>query len=189
MAGLYVLPMAAMTAICAPLAGRIVGSRGTRLPLVIAGVCITVAGVLLTHLENGSSAALLVSAYLIFGLGFGMVNAPITTSTLSGMPRAQAGVAAGVASTSRQIGSSLGVAVLGSVTVSALDGSFRHGFATASHAAWWVMVGCGVAIFGLGLLVSGKWAHRTAMRTAALLPESAEPDESGRPDLQAARSE
>jgi EmrB/QacA subfamily drug resistance transporter len=189
-AGLYLLPMAAMTAIGAPIAGRIVGSRGTRLPLIIAGVFITAAGVLLTHLENGTSTAQLLLTYLILGTGFGMVNAPITNSTVSGMPRSQAGVAAGVASTSRQIGSSLGVAVIGSVTVTALHGPFRDNFAAASHAGWWIMTGCGVAILGLGLLVSGRWAHETARRTAALLPEEdSESDQPDRTDLQASRSD
>jgi EmrB/QacA subfamily drug resistance transporter len=175
MAGLYVLPMAVMTALFAPISGRIVGSRGTRPPLIVAGVGITVAGVLLAHVANGTSASLLVPAYLIFGIGFGMVNPPITNSTVSGMPRSQSGVAAGVASTSRQIGSSLGVAVIGSVTVSALHGPFRQDFATASHVGWWIMTGCGVAVLGVGLLISGRWAHDTALRTAALLPEDAVP--------------
>ncbi len=190
MAGLYVLPMAAMAAIGAPISGRIVGSRGTRLPLIAAGLFITAAGLLLTRLENGTSAVQLLLTYLIFGIGFGVVNAPITNSTVSGMPRSQAGVAAGVASTSRQIGSSLGVAVIGAVTVSALHGPFRNDFAVASHVGWWVMTGCGVAVLSLGLLVSGRWAHETARRTAALLPEDGpvanEPDSA---DLQPARSE
>ncbi len=113
-------------------------------------------------------------AYLLFGLGFGMVNAPITNSTVSGMPRTQAGVAAGVASTSRQIGSSLGVAVIGSAAVSMLHGSFRQDFATASHAGWWILVGCGVLVFLLGLVVSGQWALRTAQRTAQRLGHAPE---------------
>jgi hypothetical protein len=46
-----------------------------------------------------------------------MINAPITNTAVSGMPLAQAGVAAGVASTCRQVGSALGVAVLGSLSV------------------------------------------------------------------------
>jgi len=189
-AGLYLLPMAAMTAVGAPIAGRIIGSRGTRLPLIAAGAGITVAGLLLTHLENGTPTALLLLTYLILGIGFGMVNAPITNSTVSGMPRSQAGVAGGVASTSRQIGSSLGVAIIGSVTVTALHGPFRENFAAASHVGWWIMTGCGVAILALGLLVSGHWAHETARRTAALLPEAGpEANPSDRTDLETARSE
>jgi EmrB/QacA subfamily drug resistance transporter len=190
LAGVYFLPMAAMTGISAPIAGRIVGSRGTRLPLIVAGGCIAVAGYLLTHLEYGTSTGRLVLTYLILGIGFGMVNAPITNSTISGMPRSQAGVAGGVASTSRQIGSSLGVAVIGSVTVTALHGPFRENFAAASHCGWWIVTGCGVAILALGLLVSGRWAQQTARRTATLLPEESSAAEAvGRTDLEAARSE
>jgi EmrB/QacA subfamily drug resistance transporter len=173
-AGVYTLPMAAMTAICSPLSGRLVGSRGTRPSLVVAGLGITAAGLILTHLETGTASIVLITAYLLFGLGFGMVNAPITNSTVSGMPRSQAGVAAGVASTSRQIGASLGVAVVGSATITALHGPFRQGFANASHAGWWIMTGCGLAVLGLGLLVSGRWARETARRTASRLMPAAD---------------
>ncbi len=165
-AGLFMLPMAAMTAICSPLSGRIVGSRGPRLPLLGAGVALIVSAVTLTRLTASTSTLSLVVSYLLFGLGFGLVNAPITNTAMAGMPLAQAGVAAAVASTSRQVGSSLGVAVIGSVVVSALAGPLRTGFATASHAGWWVMVGCGALVLGLGLLTTGAWARRTAERVA-----------------------
>ena len=168
--GLYTLPMAAMTAVCSPLSGRLVGSRGTRASLIVAGLGIGAAGLILVHVATTTPTIVLVTSYLSFGLGFGMVNAPITNSTVSGMPRSQAGVAAGVASTSRQIGSSIGVAVIGSVAISALHGPFRQNFASASHVGWWIVTGCGVAILGLGLLVSGPWARakpRAAPRTSS----------------------
>jgi len=168
-AGVYTLPMAAMTAIFSPLSGRLVATRGTRLPLVLAGAGITAAGLLLAQLTTDTATAVLIASYLLFGIGFGLVNAPVTNSTVSGMPRAQAGVAAGVASTSRQVGSSLGVAVIGSATISALHGTFRLHFADASHAGWWIVVGCGVAVLALGLLVSGQWSAGTARRTAERL--------------------
>jgi EmrB/QacA subfamily drug resistance transporter len=175
LAGVYTLPMAAMTAIGSPLSGRLVGSRGTRPSLIVAGLGIAVAGLILTHVTTGTATIVLIAAYVLFGLGFGMVNAPITNSTVSGMPRSQAGVAAGIASTSRQVGSSLGVAVIGSATISALHGPFRLGFASASHVGWWIVTGCGVAVLGLGLLVSGAWARETARRTASrLMPATAD---------------
>jgi EmrB/QacA subfamily drug resistance transporter len=169
LAGVYTLPMAAMTAICSPLSGRLVASRGARPSLVVAGLGITGAGLMLTHLTSSTATVLLVVSYLLFGIGFGMVNAPITNSTVSGMPRTQAGVAAGVASTSRQIGSSLGVAVIGSATISMLHGPFKTHFAAASHAGWWILTGCGFLVLVLGLLVSGQWARGTARRTAERL--------------------
>jgi len=175
LAGVYTLPMAAMTAITSPLSGRLVGSRGTRPSLMVAGLGITAAGFILTHVTASTETIVLVIAYIAFGIGFGAVNAPITNSTVSGMPLAQAGVAAGVASTSRQVGSSLGVAVIGSATISALHGPFRLGFASASHVGWWIVTGCGVAVLGIGLPVSGAWARETARRTASRLMPAGTP--------------
>jgi hypothetical protein len=96
-----------------------------------------------------------------------MVNAPITQAAVSGMPFSQAGVASGIASTSRQIGTSLGVAVTGSILAANLHGPLRTGFVPASHADWLLLTGCGAAIMILALVTNGKWAARTAARTAA----------------------
>ena len=175
LAGVFTLPVAAMTVVCSPLSGRLVGSRGARPSLIVAGMGISAAGLVLTQVTAGTATIVLVIAYLAFGIGVGMVNAPITNSTVSGMPLSQAGVAAGVASTSRQVGVSLGVAVIGSATISALHGPFKLGFASASHVGWWIVTGCGVAVLVLGVLVSGPWARETARRTAnRLMPAAAE---------------
>ncbi|WP_158886888.1 MFS transporter [Amycolatopsis anabasis] len=152
-AGLFTLPMAAMTAVFAPLSGRIVGARGPRLPLLIAGTGIAVSGALLATTGPDTPTALLLTAYLVFGIGFGMLNAPITNAAVSGMPRSQAGVAAGLASTSRQVGTGLGVAVVGLVVAT-------------SEVGWLIVTGCGVAVLGLGLLTTGRWAKGTAERAA-----------------------
>ena len=165
-AGLLTLPLAAATALCAPISGRIIGRSGPRLPLLIAGVAMTAGGALLTGLTNGTSVGWLLVAYIIFGVGFGTVNAPITNTAVSGMPRDQAGVASAIASTSRQLGQTLGVAVVGSAVTSALVGPLTRGFAQASHVGWWIVTGCGAAVLVVGLVTSGRWARGTAARTA-----------------------
>ena len=99
---------------------------------------------------------------MVFGLGFGLVNAPITNTAVSGMPRQQAGVAAGVASTSRQVGTSLGVAVMGSVLSGNLHGPMRTGFVPASQLGWWIVAACGAIVLILGIITTGRWARRTA---------------------------
>jgi len=129
----------------------------------------TASALMLTRLEADTSLAWLLVAYLLFGLGFGSVNAPITNTAVSGMPRAQAGVAAAVASTSRQIGQSLGVAIVGSLVTSRVRGSLRAGFANASHAGWWTIAGCGLAVLVLAAVTTGQWARASAARTAARL--------------------
>jgi CBS domain containing-hemolysin-like protein len=78
-------------------------------------------------------------------------------------------VAAAVASTSRQVGLTLGVAVLGAIAGGTLSGALGPGFATATHAAWIVVAGLGVAMFVIGGLTTSRWARQTAERTAGAL--------------------
>jgi EmrB/QacA subfamily drug resistance transporter len=171
-AGLRMLPMAVPTLLCAPLSGRLVGSRGPRLPLLIAGCAITVSTVLFAAFQAETSNVTLTLGYLLFGIGFGFVNAPITNSAVSGMPRSQAGVAAAVASTSRQLGSTLGVAVVGALLASGVgSSSYRDVFVSAAQPGWWVLVACGVLVLVLGAVTSGRWARRTAQATAERLQE------------------
>ncbi|MFK4037803.1 MFS transporter [Nonomuraea wenchangensis] len=168
-AGLLTLPMAALTAVCSPVSGRLVGTAGPRVPLVVAGVALTASMLMLTGLTAHTPLWQLLTSYVLFGLGFGMLNAPITNTAVSGMPVSQAGVAAAVASTSRQIGQSLGVAVIGALVTSAVRGPLSTGFPEASHIGWWVGAGCGAAILVLGVLTTGRRAERSAARTAERL--------------------
>jgi EmrB/QacA subfamily drug resistance transporter len=170
-AGLYTLPMALMTLILAPISGRLTGSRGPRTSLVVAGVGFVVSSLMLTQLTATTSFAWLALPYIVFGIGFGMVNAPITNTAVSGMPRSQAGVASAVASTSRQVGQSLGVAVVGSIITSGLVGTFADGFVDAARSAWFVMAGAGIVVFVLAFVTTGSWARGTAQRVADRSPE------------------
>jgi predicted MFS family arabinose efflux permease len=169
-AGLATVPMAVMIVLASPISGRIVGRRGPRLPLLIAGVALVTACAMLTGVGADTSYAELVAAYVIFGLGFGFVNAPITNAAVSGMPRAQAGVASALATTSRQFGQTLGVAVVGAIVTSSAGAS---GLATASHPAWWTLTACGGLVLVLGFVATAGRATASARRTAARLnPEA-----------------
>jgi EmrB/QacA subfamily drug resistance transporter len=175
--GIDTLPMAVMTMLLSPISGRIVGMRGARIPLLIAGVALTGSCLMLVALSATTPFTWLFTAYVIFGIGFGFVNAPITNTAVSGMPRAQAGVAAAIASTSRQIGSTLGVAVVGSLVSASLAKGNHLDFAVASRAGWWVLAGCGAVVLFLGLAATTAWARTTAQRTAqAINPEFLESD-------------
>jgi predicted MFS family arabinose efflux permease len=172
-AGLATLPLAVMTVITSPVSGRIVGRSGPRVPLVIAGIAFVIASVMLTGLDPGTPLAWLLAAYALFGLGFGFVNPPITTAAVSGMPRAQAGVASAIASSSRNVGQTLGVAVVGAIVTSRLGGPGHPDLTSASHPAWWTLAACGVVVLLLGLMATTKRAGESARRTAAELnPEA-----------------
>jgi EmrB/QacA subfamily drug resistance transporter len=166
-AGLLMLPLAAMALVFGPLSGRLVGRRGARPSLLVAAVALIVSAAMLTHLGTGTSYGYLVIAYVIFGLGFGLINPPITNTAVSGMPPAQAGVAAAVASTSRQVGQTLGVAVIGAVASGGASAALGPGFASATHVGWWIIVALGAVILALGALSTTRWALATAERVAS----------------------
>jgi EmrB/QacA subfamily drug resistance transporter len=167
-AGLDTLPMAGAMAILSSISGRLVGHFGTRPSLVLAGIGMTMGNFLLTGLSPETSFTRIFLAYVIFGVGFGVVIAPTTNTALSGMPASQAGVAAALVSTSRQIGQTLGVGIVGSVAVAGLAGGLvTRNFASASHLDWWILTGCSGLVLLFGLLSTANWADRTADQTAA----------------------
>jgi EmrB/QacA subfamily drug resistance transporter len=174
MAGVYTLPMAAMTVVVGPITGRVVGRFGARPALLLGGAAIGISSLMLVDIAPDTSVAWLFAAYVVFGIGFGSVNPPITNTAVSGMPPAQAGVASAVASTSRQTGQSIGVAVFGSVAVAAA-GASPSAITDASHIGYWIVVGCGAVIVALAWVSTSRGAEGTAVRTAALLRSSDDP--------------
>jgi len=156
-------------AVSAPLAGRMIARRGTRVPLLIAGAGIAAGGLLLTFLTGASPVWYVLVCCLVFGIGQGWLNAPITNNAVSGMPRSQAGVASGIASTGRQVGSSLGVAIMGSVLAANLHGPLAAGFTAATRPGWWVVASLGAVVFALALVTTGRAGKASAARTAALI--------------------
>ena len=166
-AGLCTLPVAVLIVVLAPISGRVVGRWGTRVPLLVAGASMALAGLSFTWLTPHTPLIALLGVYVLFGLGQGSINPPITNSAVSGMPRSMAGVAASVASTSRQTGATLGVAVSGSLVGSTLaQGGLA--FTSATHAVWWIVFGVGVFVAVLGLVTTSRWALDTAGRASAL---------------------
>jgi EmrB/QacA subfamily drug resistance transporter len=149
MAGVAALPATIVIVAVAPFTGRMIGLRGSRLPLCAAGAFMAAGVGLLTLLEPASPYLFLASAYLLIGLGFGAVNPPITNTAVSGMPLSQAGVAAAVAGTARQVGSVLGVAVLGSVVSSRLRNNLTERLAR-SHLPEAVQAQVRKAVAGAG---------------------------------------
>nr|WP_308162806.1 MFS transporter [Nocardia alni] len=158
-AGLLTIPMAAAMAVFSVVSGRIVAARGPRPALVFAGLLLAAGTGLLIGADRETSVWYLVLAYLLYGAGAGLVGTPITNTALSGLPRDQAGVAGAIASTFRQTGAAIGVAVCGSIVAGS-----SAGFVSASHIAWTLLACCGGATVLLGLISTGRWAQAHAER-------------------------
>jgi EmrB/QacA subfamily drug resistance transporter len=166
--GLIYLPIAIGALLFSPLSGRMVGRFGARPSLLIAGVLITTASAMLSFLTATTPVWELLIVFAVFGIGFSMVNAPITNAAVSGMPLDRAGAASAVTSTSRQIGVSIGVALCGSIAGGALAGTATD-FATASRPLWWVCIALGVVIIAVGMYSTSDRAKRSAERLAPLI--------------------
>lgn len=171
-AGLATLPVAVALMLCSPVSGRLAGAGRARVALVVAGAAIATGALLLTALARDTPVAYLIVAYGIFGVGLGAVNAPITNTAVSGMPRSRAGLASAVTSTSRQVGASLGVALAGSLAGAGIESAHRPDFAEATHIVFWVIAGFGAAIVGLGLASTSARARASADKVALLLGDS-----------------
>jgi MFS family permease len=169
--GLCTLPMALGMAAGSPLSARLLAARGTRPSLLIAGALVAIGSLMLTRLTVDMPLPLLLAAYAVFGAGVGFVNPPITQTAVSGMPPAQTGVAAAVASTSRQVGAAMGVAISGSVVFAARARGID--FTPATHPVWWAMAGCGAMIVLMGWVSTTPWARASVGRLKHLLEDPA----------------
>ena len=170
---LSLLPATLVMAAAAPVAGQLTARRGPRVPLVASGLCIAAGLALLLGLGPGTSYWWLAVAIAVLGAGLGLVNPPITNTGVSGMPPAQAGVASAVISVTRQVGSLLGVAVMGDMVTSGVRSGMAAGqpraaaLSAATHAPWVLGIACGLLVALAGYLSTTARAHATAADVAA----------------------
>ncbi|HET6986379.1 MAG TPA: MFS transporter, partial [Kribbella sp.] len=176
-AGLCLLPVGVVITILSPFTGRLVGTRGPRLPLVVAGSALALGAVGSLWLGPATPLPAVLAVYLFFGIFLGTVNPPITNTAVSGMPLSMAGLAGSVASAARQTGTTLGVAIAGTIVGSAAAGD-PQAFTDSEHTLWWPVMGLGVGILVLGLMSTTRWAQATAYRTAELFNQLAATPES-----------
>ncbi|HEY4057168.1 MAG TPA: DHA2 family efflux MFS transporter permease subunit [Kofleriaceae bacterium] len=167
-AGACMLPIAVTLVVCSPLSGRMVGNGHTRRVLLIAGITIGLGGAILSTCSLTTPLWLIMLGFSVFGIGLGSINPPITNAAVSGMPRAQAGIAAGLASTSRQVGASLGVAIAGSMA--AIDPRLPE-FSASTHPFFWAVAISGVVIVVLAIISTSNYAKRSTEAIAELVAD------------------
>ena len=119
--GLVLLPMPAVTMIVAPISGRLSDRIGSRW-LLFFGMLLTALGIyLMAGISSTTTWQQLMLPLPIAGLGMGLSLAPMTSAVMASVPVEQSGAAAGILSTMRQIGASLGISVLGAILQSSGD--------------------------------------------------------------------
>ena len=164
-AGLLLLPVGLAVLVFSPISGRLVSRVGSRPPLMIAGLMIAVMSAMLVFLTPMAPRWLLMMIFVAFGITFGMVTVPINYAAVSGMPQDRAGAAAGITSTSKQIGISVGVALSGVLAAGALSPPMGD-FTDSADPLWVFTFALGLAIAALGIASTSPRAERSVERLA-----------------------
>ena len=150
-AGLLLLPVGIAVLVLSPISGHLVSRFGNRPPLLIAGLMTVVMSAMLAFLDPAAPRWLLILICTAFGITFGMVTVPVNYAAVSSVPQDRAGSAAGVTSTGKQIGISLGVALSGVLATGALSPPAGD-FTTAARPLWIFTLALGLAIAALGTI-------------------------------------
>ena len=150
-AGLLLLPVGIAVLVLSPISGHLVSRFGNRPPLLIAGLMTVVMSAMLAFLDPAAPRWLLILICVAFGITFGMVTVPVNYAAVSSVPQDRAGSAAGITSTGKQIGISLGVALSGVLATGALSPPAGD-FTTAARPLWIFTLALGLAIAALGTI-------------------------------------
>jgi EmrB/QacA subfamily drug resistance transporter len=155
-AGATFLPMTLLIILVAPQAGRLSDRLGPR-AMMVPGLILVSLSLLLFSLQDATSSFWsLLPALLLGGLGMAMAMAPTTSAAMGSVPVDKAGVGSAVINSMRQVGGSVGIAVLGAIVATQFDQDhpnpldFVKGFQMATRvAAGIAFVGVLVAAFGI----------------------------------------
>jgi EmrB/QacA subfamily drug resistance transporter len=114
-AGVRFLPSTAIIVVVGPLAGRLSDRIGPR-PLMSLGlVFVSISLFWQGHLAVDTSYGFLAGAFVLMGVGMGLVMSPMSTAAMNAVDASKAGVASGVLNMSRMVGGSFGVAAMGAL--------------------------------------------------------------------------
>ena len=132
-AGASFLPMVSLIIFIAPLAGRLSDRLGSRW-LMGGGMALVGASLLLyERVTVHSNFWTLLPAMILGGGGMAMTMSPMTSAAMGAVPVDKAGVGSGVLNSFRQVGGSLGIAVMGAIVASYLHHSPRSPLAAQDY--------------------------------------------------------
>ncbi len=129
-AGVHTLPFALFTGIATPVSAPFAARWGTKVIVSLGLVSMAVGFVIAGALDGDAPYAAIVVAMFFMAGGLGMVTAPATESIMGSLPPEKAGVGSAVNDTTRELGGTLGVAIVGSLFSSAYSGKIGDLLAT-----------------------------------------------------------
>jgi EmrB/QacA subfamily drug resistance transporter len=169
--GATFLPMTVLVILIAPLAGKLSDRIGPRWLMGAGMVFLTGSLLLFATLDAASSWWAILPGLLVGGVGMAITMAPTTAAAMSSVPVDKAGVGSAVINSMRQVGGSLGIAVMGALVATAVSvtpfnpafaGQFVEGYHRALH------VGAAITLAGAVIAVlTVRQVHHAEQPAAA----------------------
>jgi EmrB/QacA subfamily drug resistance transporter len=155
--GAVFLPMTMLIILIAPQAGRFSDKIGSRWLIGGGMTLLTISLLLFARLHQGSTFWNILPALLVGGTGMALTMTPATAAAMSSVPVDKAGVGSAVLNTARQIGGSLGIAIMGAVVASHIhvgrrDPRYLSEFVSGYHNG--LYLAAGIAFAGAAIAVA-----------------------------------
>ena len=125
-AGAAFLPMTILIILVAPVAGKASDRFGSRWLMTIGMVLLAVQLLYLSQLGADASFWKLLPGFLIGGLGMAMTMTPTAAAATRAVPVEKAGVGSAVLNAMRQVGGSVGIALMGAIVAAEASGRPRR---------------------------------------------------------------
>ncbi len=178
-AGFAFLPLSLGIVIGAGIAQAILPRLGVRNVSVL-GLAVATAGILwIARVPvHGSYVPDLLASFVPMSIGMGLVFVPLTLLATSGVQSDDAGLASGLFNSAQQVGGSLGLAILATLSVDRTSALLRHGAATATARAAATVSGYHVAFLAAAIMMAAGavllviWLRRRHLEGVALDPSA-----------------
>jgi EmrB/QacA subfamily drug resistance transporter len=172
--GALFLPMTLLIILIAPQAGRLSDRVGSRWLVGTGMALVTVSLILFGMLDESSNFWDILPGLVVGGLGMSMTMAPTTAAALSAVPTDKAGVGSAVLNAFRQVGGSLGIAIMGALVASRLhvappNPRYASQFVSGYHLGLHVAAGFALTGAVLAVLTLRKPRHAEEREPAGAL--------------------
>jgi EmrB/QacA subfamily drug resistance transporter len=156
-AGATFLPMTLLVMFIAPVAGRLTDRVGARWLIGGGLTLLSVSLVLFAQLDQNSTFWNILPALVVGGIGMASTMTPTTAAAMGSVAVDKAGIGSAVLNSSRQVGGSLGIAIMGAIVASHIrvgpaSPEFASQFVSGYHAG--LYTAAGIALAGVVVAVS-----------------------------------
>lgn len=166
-AGAAFLPMTILIILVAPQSGRLADRIGSRALMTVGMLLIGVQLLLFSRVDETATFWTLLPALLLGGFGMALTMTPATAAAMKAVPADKAGVGSAVLNAFRQVGGSMGVALMGAIMASRTGTTPLDTFLSGFHAALLVAAGIAFAGAAVAFILVRKHHHPASTSLAS----------------------